>query len=351
MVEQTENAALSVMQLATGFWVSQALYVAARLGVADLLSGSPRTSLELAKATKVHPQALYRLLRALASVRVFAEDEQGRFSSTPLSECIRTTTPGSLRPFVLIQGEPESWLSWGSLLHSVTTGVPAFDHVFGKPQFAYLAEHPEAARVFDEAMTSRSAAEIEDVLRSYDFSGSSCFVDVGGGHGALLRAVLHAYPHARGALFELPHVIESARRSLSECVGSQRCRLEAGDFFETIPGGFDVYLLKKVIHDWNDEQAIRILKNCRKAMAPHARLLLIELLVPTGNDPSFAKLLDLLMMIWPGGRERTAAEYRQILESADLRLMRIVPTQGLVSIIEAAPGEPSGHPDLAITSS
>lgn len=336
MVEQAKKAALSVMQLATGFWVSQALYVAAKLGVADLLSDTPKTSLALAKAAGVHPQALHRLLRALASVGVFAEDEQARFSNTPLSECIRTTTPGSLRPFVVMQGEPESWLPWGRLLYSVTTGATAFEHVFGTPQFPYLAEHPEAARVFDEAMTSRSAVEIEDVLRSYDFSGSSSFVDIGGGQGALLRAILNAYPDVKGVLFELPHVIERACRSLSEHTGSQRCRLEAGDFFETIPGGFDVYLLKKIIHDWNDEQAIRILKNCRRAMAPHARLLLIELVVPTGNDPSFAKLLDLLMMIWPGGRERTVAEYRQILETADLRLMRTVPTQGLVSIIEAA---------------
>jgi hypothetical protein len=334
MAEQAKKTVLSVTQLATGFWVSQALYVAAKLGVADLLNDAPKTSFVLAEAAGVHPQALYRLLRALASVGVFAEDELGRFSNTSLSDCIRTTS-GSLRPFVIMQGEQESWLPWGRLLHSVTTGAPAFEHVFGKPQFVYLAEHPEAARVFDEAMTSRSAAEIEDVLRSYDFSGSSSFVDIGGGQGALLRAILNARPDAKGVLFDLPHVIERARCSLSEHSWSQRCQLEAGDFFEAVPGGFDVYLLKKIIHDWDDEQAIRILKNCRKAMAPHARLLLIELVVPTGNDPSFAKLLDLLMMIWPGGRERTGAEYRQILESADLRLMRIVPTQGLVSVIEA----------------
>jgi hypothetical protein len=282
-----------------------------------------------------HAGALYRVLRALASVGIFSEDDAGRFHNTPLAEPLRTAIPGSLRAFVVMQGEPESWQPWGQLLYSVRTGEPAFDHVFGKPQFQYLAENPAPARVFDEAMASRSAAEIEAFLRRYDFSGAARVTDVGGGNGAFLGAILEKHPHLRGLLFEMPHVIERARLAWENSPQGARFEFEGGDFFRAVPAGGEIYVLKKIIHDWDDGRALKILQNCRRAMPDNGRLLLIELVVPPGNAPSFSKLLDLLMLIWPGGRERTEDEYRKILLSAGLRTSRVIPTQSPVSIIEA----------------
>ena len=335
--EQQASGVPSVLQIATGFWASQALYVAAKLGIADLLADGPKPVEALAADAGLNTQALYRLLRALAGVGVFAEDEQGRFHNTPLSKTLETSAPGSLRPFVIMLGEPESWRAWGELLHSVQTGRPAFEHAFGAPLFAYLAAHPEPARIFDEAMASRSAAEIGAVLDVYDFSSAGRIVDVGGGNGALLTAILETCPHAEGILFELPAVIDRARVTLSGHPTAPRLRFEAGDFFDTIPSGGDIYLLKKIIHNWEDDRAEAILRACRRAMALDSRLLLMELVVPPGNEDSFAKLLDLFMLVWPGGRERTENEHRKILGAAWLSLTRIIRTESPVSIIETAP--------------
>jgi hypothetical protein len=324
--------------MVTGCWISQALYVAAKLGIADLLQEGPQSCARLAEATQTHAEALYRVLRALASVGIFAEDEAGHFRLTPLADLLRTDAPGSLRAFAIMLGAPEHWRAWEGVLHSVRTGQPAFDHVFGIPLFEYFPTHPEAARIFDDAMTSRSAQENTAIVAAYAFTAAHTVVDIGGGQGTLLASILEIHPHARGVLFDLPHVIASARTRIERAGQAARWEYVAGDFFAAVPAGGDCYLLKKVIHDWDDERAQRILTNCRTAMAGTGRLLLIEPLIPPGNEASFNKLLDLLMLVWnAGGRERTEREHQGLLAAAGFRLSRVIPTRAGVSIIEAVP--------------
>ena len=298
-----------LLHMAAGLWVSHALSVAAKLGIADLLEAGPESCGRLAEITHTDPRALYRVLRALASIGVFAENADRRFSLTPIAECLLAKSPNSLRAFVIMLGEEEHWRTWGDVLYSVRTGQPAFDHVFGASRFAHLAEHPEDARIFGEAMTSRGAYENAAIVSSYDFSGSRTVVDVGGGQGSLLADILKANISARGVLFDLPHATESARTAMIGAAQAARCEFRAGDFFAAAPAGADTYILKKVIHDWDDERATAILTNCREAMARAGRLLVIEPIIPTGNLPSFNKLLDLLLLVWtPGGRGRTEQE-------------------------------------------
>ena len=228
------------------------------------------------------------------------------------------------------------WRAWEGALHSVKTGEPAFEHVFGMPHFRYFAEHPEAARIFDKAMTSRSTQENEAVVATYDFADARTVVDVGGGQGTLLASILQIQPEARGVLFDQPHVIATSRTRMASAGRTTRSEFVAGDFFAAVPAGGDIYLLKKIIHDWDDERARLILTNIRHAMASTGRLLLIEPVILPGNDPSFNKLLDSLMLVWTsGGRERTESEHRALLASAGLNLNRVIPTKSGVSIIEA----------------
>jgi hypothetical protein len=222
------------------------------------------------------------------------------------------------------------------MLHSVRTGQPAFDHVFGVPLFQYFAAHPEAARIVDDAMTSRSGQENAAIVAAYDFAAAHTVVDVGGGQGTLLASILHAHPKARGVLFDLPHVIAPVRTRLESTGQAARWACVAGDFFTAVPAGGDLYLLKKVIHDWDDERAQRILTNCRLAMSGTGRLLLMEPHIPPGNEASFNKLLDLLMLVWTaGGRERTEREHQRLLASAGFQLSRVIPTRAGLSILEA----------------
>ena len=330
------SSPMALLNMVTGCWVSQALYVAAKLGIADLLHEGPQSCTRLAEATQTHAGSLYRVLRALASVSIFAEDEEGRFSLTPLAEHLRAGAPGSLRAFTIMLGEQEHWRAWEGVLHSVRTGQPAFEHVFGMPHFRYFAEHPEAARIFDEAMTSRGGQENEAIVAAYDFANTRTMVDVGGGQGTLLASILQVHPNARGVLFDLPHVIATSRTRMASAGQGAQFEFVAGDFFVSVPAGGDLYLLKKVIHDWDDEHAQQILTNCCNAMSGTGRLLLIEPVIPPGNNPSFNKLLDLLMLVWTsGGRERTESEHRALLASAGLNLSRVIPTRSGVSIIEA----------------
>lgn len=333
---QAGSPQLALLQMMTGCWVSQALYVAAKLGIADLLRDAPQSCIKLAEATQTHSNALYRVLRALASLNIFSEEEDGRFSLTPLAEPLRTDAPGSLRAFAIMLGEQEHWRAWEGTLHSIKTGEPAFEHVFGMPHFRYFADNPEAARIFDEAMTSRSSQENEAVVAAYDFSSIRVVVDVGGGQGTLVASILKVQLSSRGVLFDVPHVIAASRARLANINLADRCEFVAGDFFVSVPAGGELHLLKKVIHDWDDERAQIILRNCRDAMGDEGRLLLIEPVIPPGNDPSFNKLLDLLMLVWTsGGRERTESEHRALLASAGLHLTRVIPTISGVSIIEA----------------
>jgi hypothetical protein len=331
----TSSSTQTLLGIATGFWISRALYVAAKLRIADLIGAAARTPESVAPLAQVNADALRRVLRLLASVGVFMEDAEGRFTNTPGSELLKIDAPGSLHGFIVMLGEKESWRAWEEILHSVRTGEPAFTRAFGCSLFEYFEQNPAAARMFDEAMLSRGAQDDDAIRQTFDFAGAREIVDVGGGRGSLLAAVLEAQPAAHGTLFERGHVAQAAEASFEPALRS-RCRFAAGDFFtDRLPSEADVYILKKVIHDWPDEPARRILTSCQAAMSEHSILLVIEPVVPLGNEPSFAKLLDLFMLVWPGGRERTAAEHSALLASAGLRLCRIIPTSAPISILEA----------------
>ena len=329
-----QDPTAQLLGLAAGFGICQAAIAAVRLGVADELGDGAKPAAAIARAVGADPQSLYRLMRALASVGVFAENEQGAFRNTPASAKLMMGAAGSLRGFFMLVGSQEFRGAWGELTHSIKTGSAAFDHVFGAPLFDYLGKNPETARVFDEAMADRSAAEIDALLAAYDFSGAGHLVDVGGGNGTLLAAILAKYSELDGTVFDLPHVVDAAKQAKAQ---QQRLRFAGGSFFTDVPVAGDTYLLKKVIHDWGDESARQILERCRAAMTPDSRLLLIESIVPARGAPTFLTFLDLWMLVFAGGRERTEEEYRALLKSAGLSLNRIVPTRSPVSVIEAGP--------------
>jgi len=324
----------AILQMATGYWVSQSLYVAAKLGIADLLKSGAKSCEELAYSAGVNAQLLYRLMRALASVGVFAEKEQGCFTLTPFAACLQSDVPGSMRALVIMCGE-EHYQAWGDILYSLRTGGSAFEHLYGMPLFQYYAQNPEPGKIFDEAMTSNSSIENADITASYDFSGLHKLVDVGGGQGNLIASILKANPKMQGILFDLPYVIEGAKNFIEAEGVSQRCELVGGDFFESVPSGGDAYMLKRVIHNWDDKSAIAILKNCHRAMLENGKLLVVEQVIPPGNEPCFGKFMDLTMMVmFPGARECTEPEYRALFEASGFRLTKIVPTRAGVSLIE-----------------
>jgi hypothetical protein len=319
-----------------GFRTTQMLYVAAKLGLADHLRHGTRTPEQLAQAVAADAQALRRLLRALASMGIFAEEADGSFALTPLAEHLRSDAPQSLRGVALLYGEEWLWRAYGQMLYSVLTGRPAFEHAHGQPLFDYLSDHPAAAAQFDEAMSGYSAQEAAAILAAYDFSPASRVVDVGGGQGGLLSAILRAHPHLSGVVFDRPTVVPGARRRLAETGVGARSECVAGDFFAALPDGGDLYMLKSVLHDWGDEDAVRILRTCRRAMGERARLLVIERVVPEGNAPAEAKLFDINMLVVLGGKERTEGEYRSLFEAGGFRLTQIIATQSPLSLIEGA---------------
>jgi hypothetical protein len=316
---------------------TQMLYVAATLGIADRLADGPRTADELAAATGSHPRALYRLLRALTHVGVFAEDDARRFRLTPMAELLREGVPGSLRPAALSYGQPWWWTPWGGLLETVRTGKTAFDATMGQGLFEYLQAHPDAAAVFNANMTAMTAQDIPELVSTYDFGGPGLLVDIGGGHGALVTAILRTAPRERALLFDQPQVIDGARAQMAAAGLAGRCTFAAGSFFDTIPAGGDTYTLKDIIHDWDDTQALRILRNVRRAMTADARLLLIERVLPPDGEPAVGKMVDVTMMVLTGGMERTAAEYRSLLEAAGFTLRGVHFTHATNSVLEAMP--------------
>jgi len=324
-----------ISRMLTGYWISQALYVAAKLGLADLLKDGPRTADDLARTTKTHPRSLYRLLRGLASMGAFAEDDQRRFSLTPLAECLRSDVPGSQRSLAIMTGE-EHYQAFGQLLYSVQTGKIAFDKLYGMPVFDFLQRHPEQAKVFDEAMVGVHGRETAAMLDAYDFSGIRVLADIGGGNGSVLTTILKKHPDMWGILFDLPGVAERAKANTQAAGVADRCQVIGGSFFESVPKGADAYLLRHIIHDWDDEKSAKILKNIHQAMGKDGRLLVVESIIPSGNDPSFGKLLDLAMLVIPGGEERTEQEYRSLYKAAGFRLTRILPTKADVSVIEGS---------------
>jgi hypothetical protein len=326
--------ALALLQQALGFFISRAICVVARLGIADLLKDGPLDTETLAAAAGVHAPSLYRVLRTLASVGIFAEGDDGRFGLTPRAEPLRSDAPDSIRAYILLLDE--EWYSGPAdhLLHCVQTGRPAFERVHGADFFTFLARDPGATAVFDAAMTSRSVQENDAIASAYDFSGLGTVVDVGGGHGSLLAAILRANPGLRGVLFDRPQVVAEAGHQLEAAGLGGRCEVVAGDFFESVPAGGDAYILKRVLHDWDDERAGAILRTCHRAMPEQGRLLVIELVLPPGNEPSLGKLFDLLMLVDLGGRERTKADFQTLLAGAGFELTAVTPTPSLVSVVE-----------------
>jgi hypothetical protein len=331
--EVPPSAALA--EMLRGYQCSQALYVAAKLGIADLLKDGPKRCEELAQATGTHARSLYRLMRYLASIGVFTEGPHADFGLTPLAACLQTGVPGSRRALAMMHGE-EHYRAWGELLYSVQTGEPAFNRLFGQGVFAYLAAHPEAAAVLNEGMTDVATHMAEAVVQAYDFSPYGMIVDVGGGYGTFLTALLQANPRARGVLFDQPHVVAGATKHLEASGLGGRCHTVAGDFFTAVPAGGDAYVLTRVIHDWDEAHSIAILKSCYRTMADQGTLLVIEHVIPPGNAPSPGKLADLNMLVFTGGCERTEAEYRALFAAAGFTLRQIIPTQSPFSVIEGA---------------
>jgi hypothetical protein len=325
---------MQVMQLLwPGAIAVQAVHVAAKLGVADLLADGAKSVAELAAATGTDGISLGRLLRALSSLGIFAEDAPGRYRQTPMSDTLRIDHPQSIRRWAMMLGTRFVWEPAVELDQAIHTGRPAFELVYRTPFFTYLAEHADDAAVFNAAMSSLPSY-IDAFVKAYDFSKFERIVDVGGGHGTKLFAILSANPRLRGVLYDLPGVVEGAVSKRSDAI-RDRCEIVGGDFFEEVPAGADAYLLSGIIHDWNDEAALRILRNCRRAIRPDGTLLLVETLLTPSSDPSRA-LMDVLMMVLTGGRERTEGEFEALLRDAGFSLTRVIPTLG-ASIVESRP--------------
>jgi hypothetical protein len=325
---------MQLMQLLwPGAMAVQAVHVAAKLGIADRLAAGPKTAAELADATHTHERSLGRLLRVLTSFGIFSEDETGRYRQSPLSEGLRSDHPQSMRPWAVMLGAGFVWRPSGELAVAIETGQPAFEHVYGAQFFKYLADHPDDAAVFNAAMSS-VPAYIAAVIDAYDFSTFERIVDVGGGRGALLTGILSANPDVRGVLYDLGGVVAGAVKPSQKSV-ADRLEVVAGDFFEGVPAGGDAYVLSGIVHDWNDESAIRILKNCRRAIRPDGRLLILDTVLTPSSDPARA-MMDVLMMVLTGGQERTEPEFRSLLDTARFSLERVIPVMG-PSILECRP--------------
>lgn len=333
--QESEASPRILLELIAGTWRSQAVCVAAELGIADILKDGPRSSHEIAHAVNASEDAVYRLLRALASLGLFSSQAQRRFTLTPSGAYLRSDVPGSLRGYARFVAHDFTRRPWGSLAYSIRTGMPAADHVFGMGAFDYVAKHPDVAAVVNDAMTAMTSTESPAVVAAYDFPGIETLVDVGGGHGLLLASILRATPGMRGILFELPHAVDGATNLLRREGVADRCTVMSGDFFEKIPEGGDAYIMKRVIHDWDNERALRILQNCQRAMRPGTKVLVVERVVLPGDDPDMSKLLDLQMLVLTGGgRERTQAEFQELYDAAGFDLTRIVATRSPARVIE-----------------
>lgn len=324
-----------MLNMIRGYQGAQMIYVAAKLRIADHLKGGPKTVTELATTTKAHEDTLYRLLRTLASMGIFSEEDGMRFRLNGAAELLRSGVPGSLRATAEVTGQDWMWRPWGSLLYSVQTGETAFHHLYGKNTFDWLTEHPEAASLFDESLAESSGRSARAIVTGYDFSGARQVVDVGGGSGTLITEILLANPSARGVLFDLNHVIAAARSKFDPRVAN-RCEFAGGDFFKAVPRGGDFYVMKHILHDWDDASCQKILTTMRQAMPGKGRLLVMEDIVCGPNQPCAAKASDINMLVRTGGRNRTEKEYRELLSKGGFDTARVIPT-GSQSVIEANP--------------
>jgi hypothetical protein len=330
----------AILNLALGYLASRGLHVATELGIADVLKDGPKSIEDLARATGAHQHSLYRVLRMLAGHGVFAEEPLGQFHLTPMAAVLQVGVAGSVHDGVRmvgdLAGDGSWWTAVGRLRQSVMTGEPGFTSVHGLSFFDYLTRHPEAGTWFDRGLANFAAAENPAIVSCYDFGQFGRVVDVGGGQGGFLAEVLKVFPSVTGVLYDRPQVIqEPAYLIAAELLN--RCEVIGGDFFQSVPGGGDVYVLKRILHDWGDERSIQILRRCREAMGNHARLLVVDAVVPPGNDPHPSKIMDMLMMVLVEGQERTEQEFGELFQQAGLKLTKVIPTASVLSIVEGAP--------------
>ena len=324
-----------MIRMGTAYWLSSLVYTAAKINLADHLANGPQSAVGLAGATRTHPRALHRFMRTLASFGILAQNDDQTFTLTELGATLKKDAPGAARSTVLTMASPWAWQSFGEFEYSLQTGKPAMDKVSGMNIFEFLAQRPEEAAMFSESMVGIHGGEPPAVAAAYDFSAVGTIVDVGGATGNMLAHILSRYPQPKGVLFDRPHVVTEAPALLRAKGVADRVTIVEGNFFESIPQGGDAYILSHIIHDWTEGQCQTILGNCRKALRRGAKLLIVEFVLPEGNTPHFGKLVDMVMLTLPGGEERTANEYRTLLEAAGFRMTRVVPTASDVSIVEA----------------
>jgi len=330
------NPAQQVLQVATGYMASSCLYAAITLNVADHLKDGPLSIAELAKKTGSNEEALYRVLRLLASLGVFDEVSPGKFALTPAADLLRTDVPGSLRQMAVFLPDPFHYRIYGNVMHSLSTGKPAADFTLGMPVFQYLEKDQAYSQVFNDAMTAMSAPVAGAAIEVYDFSGIGLLVDVAGGHGEVLMSILRACPSVKGILADVGHVVEGAKPRIASAGLSDRMQAVACDFFQSVPAGGDAYIMKHIIHDWDDERASTILKNIATAMGTKkGKVILLESVIAVGNTPDFGKFIDIEMLLFPGGRERTADEFQSLFARSGFHMTKVVPTKSPLSVIEA----------------
>ena len=331
---QTPPPPAQMIQMITGFWTSCSIYNAAKLDIADKLADKPQTVQQLALATGTNATFLYRLLRALCSVGVFSENERNEFELTPLGDTLRSNVPGSMKAMAIAQ-LGDHYPAWGNLMQSLKTGEIAFDHVHGMPVWKYYESHPEDGANFAKAMSGMTEAAVMHIIPAYDFTPYQAIVDIGGGNGAMLCAILKGSQMSHGLVFDEPYIEKQALTNIEQKGLASRCSFEAGSFFEAVPSSGDLYIMKMILHDWNDEKSRQILSNVAKAMSKSSRLLIIEGVIPEGNTPHPGKFMDLNMMAMTGGKERTETEWKEMISSCGLKCSKVIHTHHpLFSIIE-----------------
>jgi hypothetical protein len=333
---QPVPAHIKMLQMLNGAHVAGAVSCLAQIGIPDLVEAGPRSVEELAAETETNPQTLYRLMRATASVGVLAEGPEGTFSETPMSAVLRRNAKPSLRALAIMGGREWHNRAWSRLEYCVRTGKQAIDEIYGMPIFEFLPQHPEEAQIFHDTMTGLSMIDGPAVTEAYNFEGIRSIVDVAGGHGLLLATILAKHPQMKGTLYEVPQVVEGCRNGPLTPV-MERCTLASGDMFSSVPAGADAYILKHIIHDWPDDRCVQILKACRKGVNAGGKLLVVDSVIQPGNEFSPSKFLDLQMLIFPGGCERTEKQFRDLLTAAGWRINRIIPTAAVDSIVEGVP--------------
>ncbi|MFZ0414781.1 MAG: methyltransferase [Candidatus Acidiferrales bacterium] len=333
---QTPPAHVGVMQLLAGPHIAGAVSCLAQMGIPELVEAGPRSAEELASQIGANPQALYRLMRATASVGVLSEGPDGKFSETPMSAVLRSNGKPSLRAFAIMGGREWHGRGWSYLEFCVRTGKQALEQIYGTPTFEFFEKNPEEGHIFNDAMTALSMIDGPAVAAAYSFDGIHSIVDVGGGHGFLLATILERNPHMKGILYDAPHVIEGAKNGPLKPM-MERCTLASGDMFSSVPTGVDAYIMKHIIHDWPDETCLKILKACRKGLNPNGKLLVVDNVIQPGNDFYPGKFLDLQMLIFPGGCERTEKQFRELFAAAGWRLSRVVPTATPECVVEGIP--------------